>query len=63
MKKKKQGMEIQGEDKYFLLLNKIPFAIIGLINVEVDRKSWSDFDIYFFLLYVCLKVAWPWSAY
>ena len=39
MKKKKQGMEIQGEDKYFLLLNKIPFAIIGLINVEVDRKS------------------------
>ena len=39
MKKKKQGMEIQGEGKYFLLLNKIPFAIIGLINVEVDRKS------------------------
>ena len=39
MKKKKQGMEIQGEGKYFLLLNKISFAIIGLINVEVDRKS------------------------
>ena len=39
MKKKKQGIEIQGEGKYFLLLNKIPFAIIGLINVEVDRKS------------------------
>ena len=39
MKKKKQGMEVQGEGKYFLLLNKIPFAIIGLINVEVDRKS------------------------
>ena len=39
MKKKKQGMEIQREGKYFLLLNKIPFAIIGLINVEVDRKS------------------------
>ena len=39
MKKKKQGIEIQGQGKYFLLLNKIPFAIIGLINVEVDRKS------------------------
>ena len=39
MKKKKQGMEVQGEGKYFLLLNKIPFAIIGLINVEVDRKG------------------------